>query len=64
MSEPLGVENDIDIFKNINSFFWSHILSEKIIDSLLNILEEQNEFIINIDYKYMAVLNNPQYFKR
>ena len=41
MSEPLGAESGIDVFKNINSYFWADVLSEKTIDSLLDILNER-----------------------
>ena len=64
MSEPLGAESGIDVFKNINSYFWADVVSEKTIDFLLDILNERKEFIANIDFKYRAVLNNRQFFKK
>ncbi|MDD2413263.1 MAG: hypothetical protein PHR79_10175 [Bacteroidales bacterium] len=64
MSEPLGAESGIDVFRNINSYFWSNVLSEKKIDSLLDILNERKKFIDNMHFKYKAVLNNPQFFKK
>lgn len=64
MSEPLGAESGIDVFKNINSYFWADVLSEKTIDSLLDILNERKGFIDNTNFKYKAVLNNPQFFKK
>lgn len=64
MSESLGSNNDIDVFKNINSYFWSKILSEETIDSLLEILNERKDIIPDINFKYKAVLNNPNFFKK
>lgn len=64
MSEPLGTESGIDVFKNINSYFWANVLSEKTIDFLLDVLNDRKEFIDNMNFKYKAILNNPHFFKK
>lgn len=64
MNEPLGIEKGIDVFKNINSYFWADVLNEKKIDLLLEILEERKDFVAEMNIKYKAIINNPQYFKK
>jgi hypothetical protein len=54
MSEPIGDEKGIDVFKNINSYFWSTILSEQTIDCLLDILNERKNSITTMHFKYKA----------
>ena len=61
MSESIGDETGINVFKNINSFFWASILSESTINKLLNILEDQNEYD-KLNPKYIAIKNNREYF--
>lgn len=64
MSEPLGSEDNIDVFKNINSYFWSKILSNETVDYLIEILSQQKDLVLKNKPKYIAVLNNPIFFKK
>ena len=46
MSEPLGAESGIDVFRNINSYFWSNVLSEKtIVSKISSFKKNKNELI-------------------
>ena len=64
MSEPLGNPDGIDMLKNINSCFWSEILSENTIDRVIKLLEIRQKYIPDTDFKIKAVLKKPHFFKK
>lgn len=63
MSEPLGNPDGIDMLKNINSCFWSEILSENTIDRVIKLLEIRQKYIPDTDFKIKAVLKKPHFLR-